>query len=104
MSDTSKTGTANIGMVGLAVMGRNLALNIADHGFRVGVWNLEQPVTDKFVADNGGALLVGTKSLAKLCGVLERPRRLWVMIKAGKPVDDVLNQLKPLLDPGDIVI
>jgi 6-phosphogluconate dehydrogenase len=101
MSDTKK---ANIGMVGLAVMGRNLALNIADHGFRVGVWNLEQPVTDKFVADNGSERFVGTKSLAELVAVLERPRRLWVMIKAGKPVDEVLEQLKPLLEPGDIVI
>jgi 6-phosphogluconate dehydrogenase len=101
MSDTKK---ANIGMVGLAVMGRNLALNIADHGFRVGVWNLEQPVTDKFVAENGSERFVGTKSLAELVAVLERPRRLWVMIKAGKPVDEVLEQLKPLLEPGDIVI
>ncbi len=101
MSETKK---ANIGMVGLAVMGRNLALNIADHGFRVGVWNLEQPVTDKFVADNGSERFVGTKSLAELVSVLERPRRLWVMIKAGKPVDEVLEQLKPLLEPGDVVI
>jgi 6-phosphogluconate dehydrogenase len=63
----SETKQANIGMVGLAVMGRNLALNIADHGFRVGVWNLEQPVTDKFVAENGSEKFVGTKSLAELC-------------------------------------
>jgi 6-phosphogluconate dehydrogenase len=100
----SETKQANIGMVGLAVMGRNLALNIADHGFRVGVWNLEQPVTDKFVAENGSEKFVGTKSLAELVSVLERPRRLWVMIKAGKPVDEVLEQLKPLLSPGDTVI
>jgi 6-phosphogluconate dehydrogenase len=100
----SETKQANIGMVGLAVMGRNLALNIADHGFRVGVWNLEQPVTDKFVAEHGSDKFVGTKSLAELVSVLERPRRLWVMIKAGKPVDEVLEQLKPLLQPGDTVI
>jgi 6-phosphogluconate dehydrogenase len=104
MSDAKNTAKANIGMVGLAVMGRNLALNIADHGFRVGVWNLEQPVTDKFVADNGSDRFVGTKSLEELVAVLERPRRLWVMIKAGKPVDEVLEKLKPLLEPGDIVI
>jgi 6-phosphogluconate dehydrogenase len=100
----SQTKQANIGMIGLAVMGRNLALNIADHGFRVGVWNLEQPVTDKFVAENGADRFVGTKSLEELVGVLERPRRLWVMIKAGKPVDEVLEQLKPILEAGDIVI
>jgi 6-phosphogluconate dehydrogenase len=101
MSDSKQ---ANIGMVGLAVMGRNLALNIADHGFRVGVWNLEQDVTDKFVAQYGADKFVGTKSLAELVSKLEKPRRLWVMIKAGKPVDEVLNQLKPLLEPGDVVI
>jgi 6-phosphogluconate dehydrogenase len=101
MSEIKK---ANIGMVGLAVMGRNLALNIADHGFRVGVWNLEQPVTDKFVAEYGADKFVGTSSLKELVSVLERPRRLWVMIKAGKPVDEVLEQLKPILEPGDIVI
>jgi 6-phosphogluconate dehydrogenase len=100
----SNQNSANIGMVGLAVMGRNLALNIADHGFRVGVWNLEGDVTDKFVAEYGADKFVGTKSLAELVKVLERPRRLWVMIKAGKPVDEVLNQLKPLLEPGDVVI
>ncbi len=94
---------ANFGMVGLAVMGRNLALNIADHGFRVAVWNLEGDVTDAFVKQ-GGDRFVGTKSLAELVQSLERPRRIWVMIKAGKPVDDVLTQLKPLLEKGDIVI
>jgi 6-phosphogluconate dehydrogenase len=101
MSDSNQ---ANIGMVGLAVMGRNLALNIADQGFRVGVWNLEGEVTDKFVAEYGTEKFVAARSLAELVSVLEKPRRLWVMIKAGKPVDQVLNQLKPLLDPGDIVI
>ncbi len=102
--DMSDSSQANIGMVGLAVMGRNLALNIADHGYRVGVWNLEGDVTDKFVAEYGTEKFVATKSLAELVSVLEQPRRLWVMIKAGKPVDEVLNQLKPLLDPGDVVI
>jgi 6-phosphogluconate dehydrogenase len=92
--------------VGLGVMGRNLALNIADHGYRVAVWNLEQPVTDQFVADNGGAggRFVGTRSLAELVAALERPRRIWLMIKAGKPVDEVLARLRPLLEPADIVI
>jgi 6-phosphogluconate dehydrogenase len=100
----SDSNPADIGMIGLAVMGRNLALNIADHGFRVGVWNLEGDVTDKFVAEYGTEKFVATRSLAELVSVLEKPRRVWVMIKAGKPVDQVLNQLKPLLDPGDIVI
>jgi len=94
----------NIGMIGLAVMGRNLALNLADHGHRVAVWNLEPAVTDAFIAEFGRERFVPTRSLAELVGALERPRLLWMMIKAGKPVDDVLAQLVPLLDPGDVVI
>src|SRR4028118_229562 len=91
---------ANFGMIGLAVMGRNLALNVADHGFKVAVWNLESPVTDAFVAEHGTDRFVGTKSLAEWVGAIERPRRIMMMIMAGKPVDQVLAQLKPLLSPG----
>jgi len=85
-------------------MGRNLALNIEDHGFQVAVWNLETPAMEKFVADNAGKKFVGTKTLAEFVAALEKPRRIMMMIKAGKPVDEVLAQLKPLLEPGDIVI
>ncbi len=95
---------ANFGVIGLAVMGRNLALNVEDHGFTVAVWNLEPAMTDKFLADNAGKKLVGTKSLAELVAALERPRRILLMIMAGKPVDAVLEQLKPLLAAGDVVI
>ena len=95
---------ANFGMIGLAVMGRNLALNVADHGFRVAVWNLETPVTHAFVAEHGEARFVATTTLADFVASLERPRRIMIMIKAGKPVDEVLTQLRPLLEPGDIVI
>jgi 6-phosphogluconate dehydrogenase len=94
----------DFGVIGLAVMGRNLALNINDRGFSVAVWNLEQPATQKFLTDNPGRKLKGTQSLAELVQSLERPRRLLIMIKAGKPVDEVLTQLAPLLEPGDIVI
>lgn len=95
---------ANFGMIGLAVMGRNLSLNVADHGFKVAVWNLETPVTEAFVKEHGSERFVGAKTLAEFVGALERPRRIMIMIKAGKPVDEVLTQLKPLLEPGDIVI
>jgi 6-phosphogluconate dehydrogenase len=95
---------SDFGMIGLAVMGRNLALNIEEHGFSVAVWNLETPVTEKFVADNGGKKFTATKSLAEFVDALEKPRRIMMMIKAGKPVDEVLTQLKPLLEAGDIVI
>jgi 6-phosphogluconate dehydrogenase len=104
MSETQK---ANIGMLGLAVMGRNLALNIADHGFRVAVWNRDGSVTDRLMAENartGGPAVFPTKTVQDLVASLERPRRVWVMVKAGKPVDDVIDQLKPLLDKGDVII
>jgi 6-phosphogluconate dehydrogenase len=91
-------------MIGLAVMGRSLALNIADHGFSVAVWNLEPEVTDKVVADNPGKKLIATKSLEEFVQKVERPRRIMMMIKAGAPVDIMLDKLKPLLSPGDIVI
>ena len=100
----STQGKSDFGVIGLAVMGRNLALNINDHGFPVAVWNLEPALTEKFMADNAGRTLTATKSLAELVAALERPRRILMMIMAGKPVDSVLEQLKPILDKGDIVI
>jgi len=93
----------NFGMVGMAVMGRNLALNILDHGYTVAAYNLEPEMTDSAVEESGGRLH-GTKSLQELVASLERPRKIMMMIKAGKPVDIVMNQLKPFLEPGDIVI
>jgi 6-phosphogluconate dehydrogenase len=98
------TTKADFGVIGLAVMGRNLALNINDHGFSVDVWNLEQPVTDAFVAEHKGRSITGSHSLRDFVAALEKPRRILMMIKAGKPVDEVLTQLKPLLERGDIVI
>jgi 6-phosphogluconate dehydrogenase len=91
------------GMIGLAVMGRNLAMNVADHGFSVAVWNLETDVMQKVVADSGGKL-TGYATMKEFVDGLERPRKIMMMIKAGKPVDMVLDQLLPLLDEGDIVI
>jgi len=95
---------ANFGMIGLAVMGRNLALNVSDHGFKVAVWNLETDVMEDFVKEHSDHGFVGAKTLESFVASLERPRRIMMMIKAGKPVDIVLEQLKPLLEPGDIVI
>lgn len=97
------TGTKEFGMIGMAVMGRNLAFNLLDHGTSVAAYNLEPELTDSAVAETGGKLL-GTKSLADLVASLMRPRKIMMMIKAGRPVDIVLGQLKPLLEPGDIVI
>lgn len=92
-----------IGMIGMAVMGRNLAMNMLDKGFRVGVYNRELPATESAVVESGGKLL-GCQSLEELVACLEKPRRIMMMIKAGDPVDSVMEQLRPLLDPGDIVI
>jgi 6-phosphogluconate dehydrogenase len=94
---------AQFGMIGLAVMGRSLAMNVADHGFSVAVWNLETDVMKKVVAESGGKL-TGYETMKEFVGGLERPRKIMMMIKAGKPVDMVLAQLMPLLDEGDIVI
>jgi 6-phosphogluconate dehydrogenase len=95
---------SQFGMIGLAVMGSNLALNIEEHGFSVAVWNFEPERVDSFLADNAGKKFIGTKTLEELVAALERPRRIMMMIKAGAPVDMTLDKLAPLLEPGDIVI
>jgi len=96
--------TAQFGMIGLGVMGENLALNIEEHGFPVAVWNLEGEWVDRFLAKNPGKKLVGTKTLEELTQTLQRPRRIMIMIKAGAPVDMTLEKLTPLLEEGDVVI
>jgi len=91
-------------MLGLGVMGSNLALNIEDHGFTVAVWNREHEKTDRFIAENAGKQFTATRTLEELVAALERPRKIMMMIKAGSPVDQMLGQLLPLLEPGDVVI
>ena len=95
---------AQFGVIGLAVMGENLALNIEDHGFPVAVWNREGTVTDRFIAKHAGKKFTGTKTLEELVQAIERPRRIVMMIKAGAPVDMTIDKLAPLLDEGDVVI
>ncbi|MDP7112920.1 MAG: NAD(P)-binding domain-containing protein, partial [Myxococcota bacterium] len=99
MSDTQ----ANFGMIGMAVMGRSLALNMADHGFDVAVWSRNPSSVEAAVAQSEGRL-IPTGSLEELVSVLEPPRRIMLMVKAGEPTDIVLGNLKPLLAQGDIVI
>ncbi len=97
--------TADIGLVGLAVMGQNLVLNMADHGFTVAAHNRTTEVLDAFLEGPAkGASVVGARSLEELVGMLRPPRRVMLMVKAGSPVDAVIGQLVPLLEAGDIVI
>jgi len=105
MRDT-KAASCDVGMIGLGVMGQNLALNMADHGFAVAAYNRSPEVTRGFVAENpdtpGG--LVGCRTPRELVRRLRRPRRIVLLIKAGPPVDGVLAQLLPLLERGDVVV
>lgn len=95
--------TYQVGVLGVGVMGRNLAWNIADHGYTVAVWNREADMLAEVLAAAPGRLH-GTATLEEFVGALERPRRILIMITAGKPVDYVLDALEPLLEAGDIVI
>ena len=92
-----------VGVLGVGVMGRNLAWNIADHGYSVAVWNREADMLAEVLAAAPGRLH-GTATLEDFVAALERPRRILIMITAGKPVDLVLDALMPLLEAGDIVI
>ncbi len=96
--------TAQFGIIGLGTMGRNLALNIESRGVRVAVWNLETNWIDEFLAAHPGAAFEGTPTFEAFTAALERPRRIMMMIPAGKPVDATIEKLKPLLDRGDVVI
>ena len=96
--------SGTFGMIGLGTMGRNLALNIEEHGFPTVVWNLETDWTDAFIRDHAGAKFTGARTLEELTAALERPRRLMMMVPAGKPVDEMIAKLAPLLQPGDILI
>ena len=96
---------ADIGLIGLAVMGQNLVLNINDHGYTVAVYNRTTSKVDRFLADEAkDTHVIGTHSLEELTASLKRPRRVMMMIKAGDPVDKTIESLLPYLEPGDIII
>ncbi len=105
----------DIGLVGLAVMGQNLVLNMANHGFSVAVFNRTTATTDEFVGglknepkdkvwEGTADRIGGYHTLKELVANLKRPRRVMIMVKAGGPVDAVIDELKTLLEPGDIII
>lgn len=96
---------ADIGLIGLAVMGENLVLNMESKGFTVAVFNRTVSKVDEFMNGRGaGKNFIGAKSIEELVASLERPRKVMMLVKAGKPVDDFIELLIPHLEPGDIII
>ncbi len=96
---------ADIGLIGLAVMGENLVLNMESKGFTVAVYNRSVEKVDNFIAGRAkGKNIIGTRNLEELVNSLKSPRKVMLMVKAGKPVDDFIETLIPYLDKGDIII
>ncbi|TCP27787.1 6-phosphogluconate dehydrogenase (decarboxylating) [Scopulibacillus darangshiensis] len=94
-----------IGVIGLAVMGKNLALNIESRGYSVSVYNRSSEKTDAFLQDEAvGKNFIGAKSIDVFVNSLEKPRKILLMVKAGGPTDAIINSLKPYLEKGDIII
>ena len=95
----------NIGLIGLAVMGENLAMNMASKGFTVAVYNRTTDKVDAFIHGRAqDKSIIGCHDLEELIASLSRPRKIFLMIKAGQAVDQMIDQLLPLLDDGDIII
>lgn len=95
---------SDFGLIGLAVMGQNLVLNVESRGFQVSVYNRTTRVTDEFVGSHPDKKLIGAQSLEEFVDSLASPRKIMIMVKAGGPVDAVIESLIPLLDKGDIII
>ncbi|OQE84884.1 hypothetical protein PENNAL_c0025G10434 [Penicillium nalgiovense] len=97
--------SADFGLIGLAVMGQNLILNVADHGFTVCAYNRTTAKVDRFLENEAkGKSIVGAHSIQEFCAKLKRPRRIMLLVMAGKPVDDFIESLLPFLEKGDIII
>jgi 6-phosphogluconate dehydrogenase len=95
----------DIALIGLAVMGQNLILNMNDHGFTVVAYNRTVEKVDEFLAKEAkGTKVLGVHSIEEMVKMLKRPRRVMMLVKAGKPVDDFIEQIIPHLEPGDIII
>lgn len=96
---------ADIGLIGLAVMGQNLILNMNDHGFVVCAYNRTTTKVDEFLQNEAkGTKIIGANSIQDLCSKLKLPRKIMLLVKAGQPVDDFIAQILPFLQKGDIII
>ncbi|HBS92284.1 MAG TPA: phosphogluconate dehydrogenase (NADP(+)-dependent, decarboxylating) [Erysipelotrichaceae bacterium] len=95
---------SQIGVIGMAVMGKNLALNFADHGYRVSIYNRTVSVSDEVIKENKEMNLVKASTLEELVSQLEQPRKIMIMVKAGNPVDQTIDALVPWLEQGDIIM
>ena len=105
MPDAKPEPVADIALIGLAVMGQNLILNMNDHGFVVCAYNRTTEKVDRFLENEAkGTKIVGAHSLEEMVAKLKRPRRVMMLVKAGKAVDDFIDKLVPLLEKGDIII
>ncbi|KAJ3125917.1 6-phosphogluconate dehydrogenase, decarboxylating [Nowakowskiella sp. JEL0407] len=98
-------GVADIALIGLAVMGQNIILNMNDHGFVVTAYNRSVEKVDQFLANEAkGTKIIGARSIEEMCLSLKKPRKVMMLVKAGKPVDDFIEQVIPFLEQGDIII
>jgi len=105
MENAMAKESCDIGLIGLAVMGQNLVLNMNDHGYKVAVFNRTVSKVDEFIEQEAkGTEVVGAHSPEELCGLLKRPRRVMMMVKAGDVVDQTIASVLPYLEAGDIVI
>src|SRR6195952_3606578 len=95
----------DIGLIGLAVMGQNLVLNMNDHGYTVAVFNRTVSKVDDFINNEAkGTKVIGAHSIEEFVGLLKRPRRVMLMVKAGDTVDQMIDHVLPFLEKGDIII
>jgi len=104
MSAERKPELAKIGMIGLAVMGENLALNIARNGFPIAVYNRDSAKVDKFLHRAEGKQVIGSYSIEDFVKSLETPRKIILLVKAGAPVDQTVEKLLPFLEKDDIIL
>ena len=96
---------AEIGLIGLAVMGENLVMNMESKGFTIAVYNRSTEKVDNFINGRAkGKKIIGCRSVEELVQALKKPRKVMMMIRAGQAVDDMIGQLLPLLEPGDVII